>query len=539
MTELPPTYLLWQCIARGTAAQPDVELLTFEHQGQIQTRSYRQLWDHAQRIAAALRAQNLARGECFALLMPNHPEFVEAMIAASLTGTVFVPIDPRAHGPRLGFMLNHAQCRGVIASDVALSALQAVRGQLPGLRWIYALQSGEVPHVNADWRDVLPLADALRSPPSHPISEQQAPADAQAPWQILYTSGTTGEPKGIMMTQRRYMENALATRFMCGYTAQDRPYTGLSFTHANAQVLTLGSCLAQGMRGVFSRRFTKSRLWDIARRFGCTTFNLLGGMTTAIYAQPPLPGDADNPVRFVLSAGMPAAIWRDFERRFGLKVLEFYGAAEGGLTINPIGAGPVGSIGRPVPSLKHRIVDEQGHDVAPGADGERIGELLFQPADGSPIKVQYLHNPKASEEKSRDGWIWMGDIVREDADGWLYFLHRKGASLRRNGEFIDPAPIETLIADDPQVDDVYVYGITAANGVPGEKDIVAAVVPADPATFEPQSVFARCRRLLSANAVPTYIQVLTQIPKTASEKPQERFLLQAFEQNPASIHRQQ
>src|SRR5258705_7272218 len=133
------------------------------------------------------------------------------------------------------------------------------------------------------------------------------------------------------------------------------------------------------MRCVMSRRFTKSRLWDIARRYGCTSFSLLGGMTTAVYAEPPKPDDVDNPVRFVVSAGMPSAIWSAFEQRFGVQILEFYGAAEGGLTVKPIGVGPEGSIGKPIPTLAHRIVDEAGRDVARGEPGE----LLFRHADGS------------------------------------------------------------------------------------------------------------------------------------------------------------
>ncbi len=125
---------------------------------------------------------------------------------------------------------------------------------------------------------------------------------------------------------------------LIGWTAADRPYTGLSLTHANAQLITLGNILKMGLRGVISLRFTKSRLWDICRHYGCTTFNLLGGMTTAVYSEAPRADDGDNPVRFVLSAGMPAAIWENFARRFNVAIFEFYGAAEGGMIFNPPGS---------------------------------------------------------------------------------------------------------------------------------------------------------------------------------------------------------
>ena len=333
------------------------------------------------------------------------------------------------------------------------------------------------------------------------------------------------------MTHRRYCETSAAVLKLFGYDAEDRPYSGLSLTHANAQLVTLGAALHGRMRAVLSRRFTKSRLWDITRRHGCTTFTLLGGMTTAVYSEAPKPDDADNPVRFVISAGMPAAIWQDFERRFGVQIVEFYGAAEGGLTVKPIGAGPVGSIGKCVPSLQYRIVDEQGRDCPPGAPGE----LLFRHADGAPFKVEYFGNVEASARKCREGWLHMGDVVHQDADGWLYFDFRKGGGIRRNGEFINPAFVEKAIASCPEVDDVFVYGIPARSGAPGEKDVVAAVVPRPGGGFDPQAVFRACRVQLEATLVPQYVQVLDAIPKTASEKPQERFLVEAFETSPGSV----
>ena len=133
--------------------------------------------------------------------------------------------------------------------------------------------------------------------------------------QMLYTSGTTGDPKAILSPYARFGFVASLGEVL-GLNASDRPYTGLSLTHANAQLITLGATLFMGLRGVISRKFTKSRLWDITRHYGCTMFNLLGGMTTAIYSEPEKPNDADNPVRYVLSAGMPAAIWDKFQKRF-------------------------------------------------------------------------------------------------------------------------------------------------------------------------------------------------------------------------------
>jgi len=123
----------------------------------------------------------------------------------------------------------------------------------------------------------------------------------------------------------------------------------------------------------------------------------------------------------------------------------------------------------------------------------------------------------------------MGDIGYRDDDGFYYFLYRKGGGIRHNGDFINPAFVEKELAEHPAIDDVFVYGITSANGVPGEKDVVAAIVPTDAASFDPQVIFTACRKHLESSFVPSYLHVVPEIPKTASEKPQERFLLEAFD----------
>jgi crotonobetaine/carnitine-CoA ligase len=526
-------------VQQWAGRKPDLEVLVVEGAGvrDDEVRTYARLWDNGRSLAAGLRKLGVRPGDMVGTLLANHAEFVDLMVAGALLGCALVPIDPRTKGEKLVYMLSAAHCRGVIVADYAVTGLLEVRERVPEVQWVVGLPTDEARATTAHLQalGVRPYGEVAACDPGTSELPGSAP---DSPMELIYTSGTTGDPKGIVLTHRRYCETSRMTPAIFGFGPDDRLYSGLSLTHANAQCITLGTSLVNAIPCVLSRRFSKSRLWDITRKYGCTNFTLLGGMTTAVYAEPPKPTDADNPVRSIISAGMPAAIWDEFRRRFGVELYEFYGAAEGGLTGNPPGVGPVGSIGRPIPSLVHRIVDDQGHDVPRDALGERVGEILFRPKDGSPLVVEYYGQPEASAKKCAGGWLHMGDVVREDADGWLYFLYRKGSGIRRNGEFIGTAFVEKTIAEVPEVDDVYVYGIPSANGVPGEKDVVAAVVPKDPdlGAFDVQRLFRICRERLEPGFVPSYVQLLHLIPKTASEKPQDRFLIEAFSNDPRAVH---
>ncbi len=531
MPREPDPSVLADLIRIRAEEQPDLDVLTFEHlslDGEAtpdEVRTYADLARRGNALAAELVGRGLERGDRFALMMRNHPEFVEAMVAASITATVFVPVDPRTRGEKLAYQLRQSGCRGAIVADHCLAELAAVRDRVPGLEWVLELATSEPATTDHDEAATLlgaePLAGAFDADAPTVAVRLESSAD---PLQVMYTSGTTGDPKGMVGDNGRFGGMGFLG-LLFGYEPDERPYTGLSFSHTNAQAVTLAPAVAMGLRAVFSRRFTKSRLWDVCRRHGATQLSLVGGMATAIYSEPPRPDDADNPVRLVVSGGMPPAVWKPFEERFGVRILEFYGANDGGgMAYNPPGTGPVGSFGKPVPTFDMRILDDDGRECPPGV----VGEICCRPADGSNATVEYFGDPESSRAKVRGGWNRSGDMGHTDADGWFYFDHRRGGGLRRNGDFVQPGQVERVVAEHPDVADVFVYGVPAASGAPGESDIVAALVARDAASFDPGPLFARCRGELEANAVPTYLQVVEEIPKTASEKPQERLLAEAL-----------
>ena len=508
---------------------PDKEIYIFEkgEQGE-DILTYADLYEKSNRFAAYLKRLGLGRGDTFGLFMRNHPEFVYALLGGTYIGAIAVPIDPRSRGDKLAHFLNDSRVKLAVTTGDLLPLLEEIRPQVP-----------ELQQTAVAWRPEIGVAPFGNYPALNEILAQPAPTvaneifDVKHPMEIIYTSGTSGTPKGVVIKMNRTGAILIMTRVVWKYKPSEVLYSGLSLTHGNAQAVTLFPAVALGIKAVISPRFTKSRIWDICRKYGCTTFSLLGGMMSGIYNEPRKENDGDNPVKMVISAGTPRAIWEDFENRFKVKILEWYGAVEGGFAYKPIDQGPIGSFGKTLPGVMElKVVDETDRELGP----HQVGELLVRMIKGK-TEVNYLGRPEESEAKTRGGWLRTGDMVHKDEKGWFFFDYRQGTALRRAGDFIQPDLVEKVIGEHPDVSEVCVYGIPAASGSPGESDLVAAVTPFAGKAIDPASIFTTCFQGLEANAVPSYLQVVADIPKTISEKAMDRLLREAFDPQASNVYK--
>jgi len=446
-----------------------------------------------------------------------------------MTGAVVVPIDPRSKGSKLSYQIRDSSSKGVIFTAEFAPEVLASLSELKDVKVIgVCYKEGFGEEVVKGY----PSLNEILEGPDASLPDD-ANKDLNIPLEVIYTSGTTGDPKGVVIKGNRLPMFTMLAQFVWQYTEQDKLYTGLSLTHGNAQAVTLVPSLMLSIPAVISRKFTKSRLWDICRKHGCTTFSLLGGMMMGLYSEPRRPDDADNPVRVVLSAGTPRSIWEDFEKRFNVKIHEWYGAVEGGFAHNPPGVGPIGSFGKPIEGIMEmKVVREDDTECAPG----EIGELIVVPKQGK-AEVEYLGKKKASEEKTRGGVLRTGDMCHRDENGWFYFDFRKGGGLRRHGDFILPEYVEKALAELPEVSDVCVYGIPAETGAPGESDIVAAVVLVPGVALDLGKVRSALEKSLEKNSIPQFLQVVEEIPKSASEKNLDRLLKEEFRKDAPNVYR--
>ncbi|MCZ7687675.1 MAG: AMP-binding protein [Sandaracinaceae bacterium] len=390
----------------------------------------------ANAVAAGLRRLGVGPGEQVAVVSPNCPEVLEAFFAVQKLGAGYVPVNVALVGDGLAHVLDHARARVAIVHRDCLPAVRAVRHRAGALRDVLVIADGEP--VDG------PTLEGLRGEHRGASAPGVSP-HPDAVGLLMYTSGTSGAPKGVVYRYAQAQTKRLRLLAHLLYDARDVLYTCLPLYHANALLLTTVQALNARARMVLARRFSASRFWEEVARSGATTFNALGAMIPILLKQPPSEWDRRHAVRTVVSAACPREAWRPFEERFGVRIVEAYGAVDGGgfLTLN-LGNAPVGSIGRPLGG-RYRLVGEDGRDVPHGAPGEL---WVWTGARG---RVEYYRDGAATDEKTRDGWLRTGDLLVRDEGGDLYFAGRTTDSMRRRGENVSAFEVESILDTHPDV----------------------------------------------------------------------------------------
>jgi crotonobetaine/carnitine-CoA ligase len=470
--------------------------------------TYGELERRANSLGNALLGLGFRKGERIAVMAANSPQFLMAWFGLEKAGLVLVPVNTALKGKALVYLLSQSGARGLLLDEEFLGICE------PALREVTAIETVIVNGKGSNGE--IPLRD-LTCGDSEPPNSGLAEGDMTA---IMYTSGTTGPPKGVVHRDRLTFARVLLERLP--YRSSDILYTFLPLFHGSAQNLTVGIAMLAGAECAIDPRFTASRFWERVGYYNATVFNYLGGVLPILYSQPPRPNDANNTIRFAVGSGVPADLVDSFEERFGLVLVDLWSSTEGGLTLNAPERRH-GSVGKPV--LKYsevRVADEEGSDVPFGAVGEIIWRFTQEGR-----QVEYYGMPEATAERIiGDGWFRSGDLGSCDPDGFVYFHGRLKDCIRRRGENISAWELETLILDHPDVIEVAAFGVPSDVG---EDDVKVCLVLRNGAAFVPAQFIRWCEDRMAYFMVPRYVEVVEKLEKTETEKVQKEALKEAWE----------
>lgn len=428
----------------------------------------------SRQVAAGLAARGGRPGDRVHVQLANCREFFDVWFAAALSGMVLVPTNPQLPADELGYVLDDA--------EPVLSLREPA--------------------------DV----DALRersASGTHQVDVDPGPISA-----ILYTSGTTSHPKGVMVTDANYVAVGEAVATHLQITAADRWLVALPLFHANAQYYCTMSALVHGASIALAPRFSASRWGRQARELGATLGSLFAAPIRMILAHPPDPQDTQNSLRAVLFAqNVTSENARDFEERFATPLLQLYGMTETVLppTINP--NGPTRrwhSIGRTLPDVRVDLVDANGDPT-----GSHTGEMRVAGRKGETLAAGYWHNPEATASAFTAAGLRTGDLARRDADGFIYFVDRSKDMIKRAGENVSAGEIERVASDHPAVAECAVVGIP--DPVRDEAILLVATLRRD-SQLDEAELIGWCRHRLSDYKVPNAVAFVDSLPRTTVGK---------------------
>ncbi|MBM3344439.1 MAG: ATP-dependent acyl-CoA ligase [Betaproteobacteria bacterium] len=470
-----------------------------------QSWSWRAFGEAIERTARLFVARGIKKGERVAVMARNCDGHVLALFALARIGAIMVPVNPQFGVQEAHYVLHHAQVSAVLAAGDTLNVARQAAAGLPTQPW-FAL-------FDAASDDVPLLSELAAGAPDVALPGNVSAEDTVL---IVYTSGTTGFPKGAMHSQRSFVSGGEAFVQRVYLQADDRVMVVLPMFHINANFYSVAGTLAAGATLIIVPSFSASTFWQTAADTRATEVNIIEAMGTILQNRPRREYRPDHRLRAVY--GVRGSYADTFRNEFGIPVLiGGYGMTEiPGVTCNPVEGvqkwHTMGPIGRhPDPHRQWaqcRVVDDEGRDVPDNAEGEMWVK--------TPIVMQgYFRDPQQTAQAFHDGWFKTGDLVRRDADGYYSFVSRKRDIIRRRGENIAGAELDRVIGGHPAVHEAAAVAVPAELG---EDDILVGVVLKPGAKATAQEIAAWCRERLAPQKVPRYVLFVDELPHTPTGK---------------------
>jgi len=442
--------------------------------------------------------------------MPNSREFVVALLGVHKRGAIFVPINTELTGAFLEHQVRTANPRIVIIDGGLRPAFDLV--ELAGLQIGFTVVVGA---------HALPLAGSERIAFSSMVATQPLPADIHkaAPHEvctIMFTSGTTGPAKGVLMTHAHCFFFARETMQNMELTERDCMYISMPLFHGTACFLQFYAAFLAGAVSHIVRKFSASSWLPDVKSCGATVTFAIGVMPEFILKQPARPDDADNKLRICWSVPVSKEWGLEFERRFDLRILQGYGMTEftvpvWGTLADPLEAGCAGRVLED--HFELRIVDPETDDFLPQGS---VGEIVVRPKEASVFMAGYYGMPERTVEAWRNLWFHSGDAGYFDARARLFYVDRIRDRIRRRGENISSFEVENVINRHPGVAESAVVGVRV-EGAGGEDEVMAFVVASAP-DLEPRQLIEWCVARMPKFAVPRFVELVSQIDRTPTGK---------------------
>lgn len=478
------------------------------------TWSFRHTDQDARSLARGLAGLGVRKPERVAMLLPNSAEFVLSWYACCLLGAPFVPINPAYAGEMLDYILRDSGTRGLIVDRTLLPQLATVPATtLEALGWV-AVAGGtaglDLPAGPGRYLDLGELILTEGADPEVPCSFQ----DVQS---VMYTSGTTGPSKGVILPNGHFFSSTCTFLRALGLNRDDVLFTPLPLFHGLASRLGVLPALMVGAHVMIAEKFSATQFWRQVTECGATVGHTIFTIPPILKAQPPSEWDRAHSLRAMYNANADES----FEERFNVRLVEAYGLTETGLTIYTHWPDRrEGSCGRAHEDWDIRLLDEQGLEVEPGGTGELVG----RPKLPSIMMDGYLNKPEETLRTVKDLWFRTGDYARQDEDGYFYFTGRKKERIRRRGENISGFEIERIVGMHADIAEVAAIPHPAEAG---EDDVRCVIILRPGATLTPHALMDWLQPRMPYFMLPRYVEFTADMPRTPSHKVEKYKLVSA------------